>query len=242
MHEGHRERFRARYIENGLSGFAEHEILELLLTYVIPRRDTNAPAHALIHKFGSLEATFNADVKDLMLVDGIGERAAVFLRMQGDIHGLLRRMDGQNNAVLLTTPAQAAPYAIGLLKSEQYESVYVASLNKNRLLLGAERLYSGTLTEAPLYPRRVVESALRHRAHSVLLLHNHPSGDPSPSDDDLIATNAIRNALNSIAIQMFDHIIVGNNVIYSCFIEKFIDQNKQVYTTYKEYLNDLRTS
>jgi len=200
-------------MKSGPEGFTEHELLELLLTYAIPRRNTNDIAHSIISRFGSLSSVFHADVAELASIDGEGESTAVFLRLIGDAGRKALRTN--NSDIRLDTPAAAVSFASDLLCAERYESVYVVSLDKNKRLLYAERLLTGTLTEAPLYPRRVVESALLHRAHSVLLLHNHPSGDPLPSESDVQATEAVKNALNSIDIRLFDHIIVGRNAAYS---------------------------
>lgn len=216
MHEGHRERLRARYKANGLGAFTEHELLELLLTYAIPRRDTNEIAHRLIERFGSLSAVFSAQVVELEHIEGIGERAAVFLRLVGDSAAYHAEAAGnKKRRVRLATPADAANYALELMRNERYESVYVVSLDKNMRLLHAERLMTGSLSEAPLYPRRVVESALMHRAGAVLLLHNHPSGDPTPSQADAEATEAVQKALNSIDIRLYDHLVVGEGRVYS---------------------------
>jgi DNA repair protein RadC len=214
MHEGHRQRLRERYVNTGLDGFQEHELLELLLTYAIPRRNTNDIAHSLIGRFGSLSSVLEADAAELASISGVGEYAAVFLRLIGDTARKAAKADPRQTP-RLNTPAAAAAFAMDLLRAERYESVYVVSLDKNMRLLHAERLLTGTLTEAPLYPRRVVESALMHRAHSVLLLHNHPSGDASPSQSDAQATEAVKTALNSIDIRLFDHIVVGHNEAYS---------------------------
>lgn len=219
MHEGHRGRLRERYMKNGLESFADHEILELLLSFVLPRRNTNDIGHALIQRFGSIDAALRQEVQELTHIPGIGEHTAIFLRLHGQIirRGILNNSMQQGGGRLrLHTPVAAATFAQGLVSEERYESVYVASLDKNIRLLHAERLFSGTLTESPLYPRRVVESALQNRAHAVLLIHNHPSGDPEPSESDLSTTEAVKIALNSIDIQLYDHLIVGHGVVYSC--------------------------
>lgn len=230
MHEGHRERLRERYKQNGLEGFSDHEILELLLSFVIPRRNTNDIGHTLVRRFGSIDAALQQDIETLTQVPGIGAHTAVFLRLHGQI---IRRCIQENSLpqsgkrLRLNTPSAAAAYAQSLMMEERYECVYVISLDKNFNLLHAERLFSGTLTEAPLYPRRVVESALQNRAHAVLLLHNHPSGDPAPSENDLSATEAVKTALNSIDIQLYDHIIAGNGVVYSCLRGILIEPAQQ---------------
>ena len=216
MHEGHRERLRARYCSNGIGAFTEHEFLELLLTYTIPRRNTNEIAHRLMERFGSLSAVFSAEVAELANIEGIGDRAAVFLRLVGDSASYyVEKTTKQKKRMQIASPADAAAYALDVMRNERYESVYAVSLDKNMRLLHTERLMTGSLSEAPLYPRRVVESALMHRASAVLLLHNHPSGDPTPSASDAEATQAVQKALNSIDIRLYDHLDVGQGGVYS---------------------------
>jgi len=217
MQEGHRARLRGRLESCGFCSFSESEALELLLTYAIPRKDTSATAGALLSRFGTLKSVLNAKHEALCSVSGVGTATGNFLRLIGDIANTYISTKPQSHGLKgsLKTPAAAAGYALELLKAERYESVYVVSLDKNLRLLQAERLFSGTLTEAPMYPRRVVEAALSHCAHSVLLLHNHPSGDPSPSASDIEATQAVKSALNAIDIALFDHIIVGHESAYS---------------------------
>ena len=154
MHEGHRERLRARYCSNGIGAFTEHEFLELLLTYTIPRRNTNEIAHRLMERFGSLSAVFSAEVAELANIEGIGDRAAVFLRLVGDSASYyVEKTTKQKKRMQIASPADAAAYALDVMRNERYESVYAVSLDKNMRLLHTERLMTGSLSEAPLYPR-----------------------------------------------------------------------------------------
>ena len=138
----------------------------------------------------------------------------MFLRLIADTAKRCSQRDGRKRP-RIASPAEAAAYALGLLAGEKYECVYAVSLDKNMGVLYAERLLSGTLTETPLYPRRVVESALLHSAYAVLLLHNHPSGDATPSEADARATDAVRSALEGIDIRLFDHLVAGKGSVYS---------------------------
>ncbi len=216
MHDGHRERLRKRYMENGLDGFAAHEVLELLLTFSIPRQNTNDIGHRLIGRFGTLEGVFQAEIPELMRVEGVGQRSALLLHLCGN---LFRRVQleqaahGTKNTLL--NAEDAARYAIELTRGERYECTYVISLDKNRGILHADRVAVGTLAETPLYPRTVVETALMQRAYSVMLVHNHPSGDPTPSGADRQVTESVDAALRSIGIQLFDHLVVGGHLVYS---------------------------
>jgi len=217
IHSGHRERIRDQYRVRGAEAFLDHQFLELLLTYAIPRKDTNELAHALLKRFGSLEGVVTAEIGQLLQVDGIGESAAVFLRMQGDLFRrlLLRRQEDARGNIRLTSPAVAARYAVSLLSLNTYEIVIAVCLNAKKVVQSCETVQSGTLSEAQIYPRTIAEIALLNRAHGVLLLHNHPSGDPSPSTEDVAATESVRTALQSIGVQLFDHLIVGGQHVYS---------------------------
>lgn len=217
IHSGHRERIREQYRTHGAGTFLDHQFLELLLTYAIPRRDTNALSHALLERFGSLEGIVTAELGQLQLVDGVGESTAVFLRMQGDLFRrlLLRRQEDFRGNIRLASPADAARYAVSLLALNTYESVVAVCLNAKKVVQSCETIQSGTLTEAQIYPRTIAEIALLRRAHGILLLHNHPSGDPSPSAEDAEATESVRAALQSIGVHLFDHLIVGGQYAYS---------------------------
>lgn len=217
VHEGHRERLREQYLDHGMDGFLDHQVLELLLTYVIPRRDTNELAHRLLQRFGSLEEVLKADVYQLETVDGIGRSAALYLHMQGDVMRRIsiRRLEDKQGQIRLTTPLVSAKLAISLLSSEYYEAVYFICLNKNRTVLCTKQVSRGSVSESFVYPRVVTELALLHHAHTGILIHNHPSGDPTPSDADLATTEAVSAALESVGIALLDHLIVSGRFVYS---------------------------
>lgn len=217
IHSGHRERIREQYKNHGADAFLDHQFLELLLTYAIPRKDTNELSHQLLARFGSLEGVVTAEIPQLMLVEGVGESTAVFLRMQGDLFRRLRlhRLADARGNVHLTSPVEAARYAVSQLSINTYETVLVVYLNAKKVVQSCERVHGGSLSEAQIYPRNIAEQALLRRAHGVLLIHNHPSGDPTPSKADAEATESVRAALESIGVQLYDHIIVGGAHAYS---------------------------
>ncbi len=214
IHDGHRERLRERFISEGLDGFDEHQALELLLTYVIPRGDVNPIAHALITMFGSLGGVLSANARDLMRVNGIGERGAVFLSM---IHAVTRRLQSENRRgrPQLKTPMAAGEYALGLLWRFKNEALCVICLDSAKRVLHTEKLPEGTVGETVIYPRQVVEIAIRSGAKGVILAHNHPSGDTTPSKNDIDTTDKIHSALEPIGIALIDHIIVGDGRFFS---------------------------
>lgn len=215
-HEGHRARLKARFCNTGLDGLLDHEALELLLCYAIPRRDVKPMAHALLQRFGSLEAVLNARREELMQAAGVGENAALLLRLTGELERRCRmQAQHKKEKPALKTALDAARYAAALCAGNRYECVYVASLDKNKRVLHSSCIHTGSLTETPLYPRNVVEEALLQRAHGVLLIHNHPSGDPTPSKNDATVTENVMRALDGVDITLFDHIIAGDGCCYS---------------------------
>ena len=216
-HKGHRERLRDRYDQTGADGFADYQLLELLLTYAIPRRDTNVIAHRLLDRFGSLTGVFRAETDRLSATEGIGGGAALFLHLLGDVYRRLSAdaLKGRGGKVALTSPLSAGRYALALMDGFGYETVLAVCLNSRREVLSRDVLQRGSLTEALVYPRTVAETALLKHAHSVLLIHNHPSGNPLPSPEDGVVTDAVRAALNSIGVQLADHLIVGDSFVYS---------------------------
>ena len=224
-HEGHRERLRTRYQSEGADGFADHELLELLLTYALPRRDTNALAHALLTRFGSLAAVLEAEIPQLMLVDGVGAQAATLLKLVRDTARRLqlRELSGRGARPRLNTPCAAAQYALHALADSAYETVLAVFLSARREVIGSETIQLGSLTEAQVYPRRVAEAALLGHAHSVILLHNHPTGDPAPSESDAAVTRAVEAALAALDIRLSDHLVVGDACVYSFAADRIID-------------------
>ena len=217
LHEGHRQRLRNLYANSGIEHLEDHQVLELLLTYAIPRKDTNELAHRLLNQFGSLENVLRADFAQLQSIDGIGESAALFLRMQNDVAQLIlqRRLVNRRGRIFLGCPQDAAQYALSVLFNKTYESVCVTSLDSNRFVKHTQEISSGTLSETPVYARLAVEAAMYHRAHSIILLHNHPSGSVLPSDADMATTETVRHALMGVGVRLYDHFIVGYSYVYS---------------------------
>ena len=208
IHDGHRRRKREQFLQHGLDGFADHEVLELLLFYAIPRQDTNETAHRLLEKFGSLQGVFSAPAEELAKVKGVGEGAAAFLAL---LPAALRRvsLSGSEETILNSVKAAGA-YFGRLLQGERREVLYLVCLDSKGKVLGCTRLSSGSVSAAPVSVREVVEIALRCDASRVLLGHNHPSGVALPSDEDRQITLQIRQALATMDIVLVDHIVVAD--------------------------------
>lgn len=208
IHDGHREKMRRRFLETGLVGFADHEALELLLFYAIPRRDTNALAHQLLERYGSLETVLAAPVEDLQKVKGIGESAALLLRL---VPMLTERCRTKENApVILNSTEKAGDYLLRRFDGKKYELVYELCLDRKGKLLAAKLLTEGDVNGAELNIRKLVSNSLLTNASAVILSHNHPSGVALPSGDDFATTERVRVALESVGVQLVDHIIVAD--------------------------------
>jgi DNA repair protein RadC len=209
LHDGHRQRKKQRFLQHGLDSFADHEVLELLLFYAIPRRDTNETAHRLLEHFGTLKAVLMASVEELQKVEGVGESAAAFLHLLQAVGYRALRTAGDDT--ILNSVDSAGAYFQKLLRGERREVLYQVCLDAKGKVLSHKRLSSGTVSMAPVNVREVVENALYTDASGVLLAHNHPSGIALPSEDDRQITMQIRQALGTMGIELVDHIIVADN-------------------------------
>ena len=209
IHDGHREKMRQRFMTGGLDAFADHEILELLLYYAIPRRDTNPIAHALMERYGSLPAVLAAPMEDLKRTEGIGESAAVLLHLVPQVCRRARLAQVGEDQVL-NSSERAGAYLLECFDGESREVIYQLCLDRKGKLLACKRLGEGNVASADLDVRRLVENAILTGASAVILAHNHPSGVALPSDGDYTATMRVRAALNAIGIELADHIIVAD--------------------------------
>ncbi len=210
IHEGHRSRLRKRFIEEGLDNFQDHEIIEMLLSYAIPRKDTNPIAHELIKKYGSLSGLLEADQKELAKNKGVGEYSATLLTL---IPSLARRYlnDKWGEKPVLKSTELAGEYLKNLFAGRTYEVFYVICLDAQNRVIYPALVHEGTINKAPVYSRIVVETAIRHKAHSIILSHNHPGGSLHPSKADVEVTKKISLALNAIDIPVLDHLIIASD-------------------------------
>lgn len=213
---GHRQRLRDRFLRSGFDGFAEHEIVELLLTLAIPRKDVKQQAKALLARFKSLRGILDAPVPELQEVDGIGDVAPVALRIIREAASLYLQQQAETEDDLSTTGALNAFWRcrLGGLRNEVFAMAYLDSafrLLKN----GVEVLEEGTVDRAAVYPRRVMEAALQRGAAALVFAHNHPNGDIEPSEQDKTLTRALVLAAAALQIKVVDHLIVTPDEVFS---------------------------
>ncbi len=214
--EGHRRRLRERFAKSGIAGFHDHEILELLLTYAIPRKDVKQIAKDLLNEFGNnLASVFDAPAEALQRVEGIGESAAVLIGLMPRIFDSYQSSRWVRHETFASTEA-AVSYLRALLGTQREEVFCVLALDSQNRLIAAERVQKGTVNRTAVFPRLVVEASLKHRATAVILAHNHPGGGPVPSAADRLLTQRLRKTLGELDIVVHDHIIIaGDNQFYS---------------------------
>ncbi|MDR0292251.1 MAG: DNA repair protein RadC [Elusimicrobium sp.] len=211
---GHRERIKNKFLQNGLDGFMDHEALELLLTYAIPRKDTKPIAWDLIKKFGSLSAVLDAPLHELTSVSGIGKESALYLKL---LRGILKRYtyDIVKKADVIKSPEDVANYCRASLAADKDEIFEVIYLTIRNTVIGTEVLSVGAIDRASVSPRKIIEGALKAKAVGIVLVHNHPSGDPEASHEDITFTEDVVKAAKVMGILVHDHIIVASTGYYS---------------------------
>lgn len=209
VHDGHRQRKKEQFRMHGLDAFADHEVLELLLYYAIPRRDTNPVAHRLMERFGSLDGVFSATVEELEEVEGMGKNAATLLALWMPLYRRVRTKPTAKEVILNSTE-QAGRYFMDLFFGMRREELYEACLDAKGKLLACCRIAEGGVDAVNISTRRLVENALKCGASAVILAHNHPSGIALPSPDDNTTTLAVWDALRAVGIPLIDHIIVAD--------------------------------
>ena len=206
---GHRNRVRERYLNTGLDTFQDYEALELLLFYAIPRKDTKSTAKNLIARFGSLPAVLDATVEELTEAD-LSPNAAILLKLVPDMNRYYAvKTDGAGQKVHSTS--DAGRILCAMFRHEQTESVRLLCLNAGGKVLKLALLNEGDINAVHFSVRKIVETALSAKAVSVILAHNHPGGTLTPSREDLDATNSAKAALNTVGIQLLDHLIISGD-------------------------------
>lgn len=212
--EGHRQRLRDRFNTSGLGAFEDHEVLELLLTYAVPRKDVKPIAHALLERFGSLSNVLDAPSTELMKMDGIGETGATLLHLMPSLTRRYLR-DRWGHKPQLNTREDLARFIVDELATATNEVFLLVLLTHENQVLRALPLHEGSIASAPVYPRLVVEAALRHHAAKVVFAHNHPGGVAQPSDEDLAITHTLVAVFDALAIPVIDHLVVAGPRAFS---------------------------
>lgn len=217
---GHRERLRKRYLERGFSSLQEYEVLELLLTYALPRRDTKALAKELLHTFGNLESVCKASKEELETIKGVKENTSILLRFVGDLETeLFRKPLQKEENIHIHRKEDLISYVRAQIGFENREIFLVLFLNTANRLLCSEELFHGSIDRSAVYPREILEKVLKYKAKSVIFAHNHPSGHTRPSRQDIELTREMKEALKLFDVLLLEHIIVSKHSYFS-FLEE----------------------
>ena len=223
--KGHRERVRKKFLENGFNGLEDYEVLELLLFYVIPRKDTKAIAKELIKKFKTLANVLKADTLELKTVNGLGDVAITFLKMMGALPEKIYEDKLKNQKLIkddrnkITDKEVLLSFLRNKIGYEDVEKFYVIYLSSSNEVIAFEESSSGTLDRSSIYPREIYKRVIMENAKSIIIAHNHPSGNTCPSKCDIDITNEIVKGLKNFGALLLEHIIITRDSYFS-FLEE----------------------
>lgn len=213
LHQGHRSRMAEKYKSGGSEVCADHELLEMLLYYSIPRVNTNETAIRLLRRFGSMRAVLNAPLRELTAVEGVGEKSARLIRLCGDIAERSER-EGQKTPRRFADLDEIGAYFTTVFNGLARERVMVLLLSDTNEFLACEHLGDGAVNTADVNIRQIMEYAILGKAAKIVLAHNHPSGDPTPSDSDVTTTLLLHRSCLSMEIELVEHILVADGHYY----------------------------
>ena len=229
LHSEHRKRMKARFLEQGLENFNDHEKLEFLLYYALPRMDTNPIGHELINEFGSLSGVFDASIEDLCRVKGISEHTAILIKM---IPQLARAYmcDLERERKTLGSFRAAGEYFSARFIGSSTEEFYVAYLDNSMRIIDCVHMSDGDINSTQVSTRKLISKALSTKASCVIMAHNHPGGVAIPSNNDLNVTNSCRMALEMSGVKLVEHYVVaGENYVGIMNLRSSGDGNSQLF-------------
>jgi len=209
-HEGHRQRLKNRFLQEGLETFEKHNMLELLLFYAIPQRDTNDIAHELLNTFGSLKGVFEADFNELLKVKGVKENTATLIKLIPEIAREYMFEEISEERVF-DTAEKIGKYFIRKYIGEVNEVVYLMLLDNGFKLLDVCKLHEGSVNSANISTRKIMNQIIKYNASMAVVAHNHPNGVALPSMEDINTTYSLRRTLEGCEVNMIEHILVGGN-------------------------------
>jgi len=212
--EGHRGRLREKFLASGLDGFHDYEVIELLLALATPRKDCKAQAKAALKRFKTLQGVIEASPEALQEIKGIGPKNVFGIKFVHAVAGryLKKRLVKKHP---IRSSSELFEYLYHTLRDKKREIFKVVFLDAQNRIIAIETLFEGTLTASSVYPREVVQAALRHHAAGLFLVHNHPSGEPRPSSEDRLITRQLIHACRVVGITIHEHLIIGDNTYFS---------------------------
>jgi len=226
--KGHRERLRQKFIEGGLERFSDEEVVEFLLTLGTPRGDLKIPAREAMEKFSSLSGVLSAPTEKLIKIKGIGPKNALYLKL---VHQVARRYlrDRTDRKPFFGSSRAVFDYLFHSMRDLNREVFKTLFLNRKNELVFDEDMFLGTLTGSAVYPREIMTLALEKKAAALVFVHNHPSGDPTPSAEDRRLTRDLVWSAKLLMIQVVDHIVIGHGAYYSFADEGLIKRFENEY-------------
>ena len=222
LHSGHRQRVKERFAKEGLEGFEQHQVLELILFYCIPRQDTNEIAHRLIERFGSLSKVLSASAKELEQVEGVGKNVSCFLSLFSAVEGYCEMKDNTKVDILQTID-DCGRYLASFFHDKKNETVYLLCLDGKGMVLDCRKVCEGSVNSANISIRKIVDMALTANATCVVLAHNHPSGLAFPSPEDVQTTERVARALKMVDVVLSDHVVVAQGDYVSLVLSREYD-------------------
>jgi len=214
LYSGHRKRIKERYVSAGIEAFHDYEIVELVLTYAIARRDTKPIAKNLMARFGSLKGIIDAEPTELKTIDGVSDHTASLFKLLKDVSALYLQQKAKEKTQVSCT-SELIGFCRTKLGGKREEEFCVIFLDVQNQIISFERMQKGTVNQANVYPRQVLENALREKASAIILVHNHPSGHVRPSEADIRITKTIRESARMLDISVHDHLIIGEDRFFS---------------------------
>jgi len=219
---GHKERLRKKFLSNGLEAFHDYEIIEMLLGIIILRKDTKPIAKKLVKKFGSVSNILDADKNDLMQVKGVGERTAILIKFLKETVTYYLNENMKKNTYKINAPEHAANYFISYYGEHNYEEFCVIFLDGENKIIEVKQYQEGTVNYSQVYPRNIIKYGLNIDSVSVVLVHNHPSGNLTPSEADINFTNKLDKMMDLFEIKILDHLIIAGKNYKSLKAEGYI--------------------
>ncbi len=225
---GHRKRLREKFVKSGIAGFHDYEIIELLLSLGTPRRDCKQQAKEAIKRFKTLRGVLEAPPEELQKITGIGPHNSFGIKLVQEVAREFLK-EKLIEKPIYTSADEVFDYLYHSMRDLKKEVFKVVYLNSQNQIIETEDLFHGTVNSSAVSPREVVESTLKHNAVSLIFAHNHPSGNPEPSNSDRELTRDLIYAANTVQIKVLDHIIIGNNRYYSFAGQGLIEEYEVDY-------------
>jgi len=226
--EGHRRRLREKFIRSGLQGFLDYEVIELLLTLGTPRKDCKNQAKEALMRFKTLRGVLEADSRELQAINGLGPQNVFGIKL---IHHVSRRFlrDKMMDRPVCHSSQEVFDYLYHSIRDSMKEMFKVLFLDAKNNVIEEKTIFAGTVDSSAVYPREIIRLALKNNASSLIFVHNHPSGDPDPSESDKDITKELVFAANIMQLKVLDHIIIGNNCYFSFADKGYIDEYEHLY-------------